>query len=110
MINKPNEIELRFIDVPTNRKLHYEIINDSQTVNHEMTLSNSILVVMLDKNEQKCKTTFNLFDEDKLIYTNTFLLQQRKDNEINIWDIKIDATLECNNNDMEQQAMSLIRR
>ena len=110
MIDKSNEIELRFIDVPTNRKLHYEIMNDSHTINREIILLNSTLVVMLDKNEQKCKTIFKLFDDDKLIYTNTFLLQQRKDKEINIWDIKIDTTLECNNIGMEQQAMSLIRR
>ncbi len=47
MIDKSNEIELRFIDVPTNRKLHYEIMNDSHTINREIILLNSTLVVML---------------------------------------------------------------
>ncbi|RGS29090.1 hypothetical protein DWY01_10465 [Eubacterium sp. AF22-8LB] len=110
MIDKSNEIELQFIDVPTNRKLHYEIMNGFHTINREIILLNSTLVVRLDKNEQKCKTTFKLFDDDMLIYTNTFVIQKRKDDEIGIWNLTVDTKLDCNNIDMEQQAISLIRR
>lgn len=110
MIDKSNKIELQFIHVPTNRRLHYEIMNNTRTINREIILSNSTLVVMLDKNEQKCKTTFKLFDDDMLIYTNTFVIQKRKDDEIGIWNLTVDTKLDCNNIDMEQQAISLIRR